>query len=293
MIYLLLSSALALAAPRLEPAANYPVNPEWKDAAPLFLPLDDFRVEAKTEIHSFRGAEKEPNVRSVSTHQIRAKSLAPAADIKRTELEFEKFAIASVLPLPGMKKPFENKQDFGVALGGKKIVMRWKENRGVGVEGLADMKAKLKKEVKDPVANYTLAQTLSEDLITGSFPNYFQTGACLQSLEKKKPGENWRAELVSAAGKTNVECAFEGWAESKGTRILVLHFEIPKQKTPPASGTTDSSELSAKGTLVWDPSTRETLKREQSTVVISKEESGQARPGSRSEIKGSVHHYPL
>jgi len=295
MISIFLFSTLSFAAPKLDFNGAYVVNPEWKEAAPAFLPLADFRVEAKTEIHSFRGAEKEPNVRSISTHQIRAKSLPPSGEIKRTELEFEKFAVSSVLPLPGMSKPFENKQDFGVALGGKKFVMRWKDNQGLGVEGLAEVKAKLKNEVKDPVANYTLAQTLTEDLLKGSFPNYFQTGVCLAGLEKKKPGEKWSAEQVSAEGKTKVECVFEGWAETNEARILVLGFEIPKQKTAKATGpaNADATELSAKGRWFLDPATRETLRREESNVTIGKEDRGLLKPESRSAIKGLIHHYSL
>lgn len=289
LISLLLLPALAFsAAPLLERGASYSVKAERKEAAIAPKVLKEKRVETRIELQTYRGEEKEPNVRSDTNQLLRVKGLEPEG---RMEVEFEKFDITSRIPLPGMSKPFETRQDLGIHLLGKPFILRWQAGEVVGVEGLEKVRARLSAEVKDPISKHTLMQIISEDMIKKSLGNIAINEPCLTDLPKKKPDEKWKVTKTEGANKLNYDCTFEGWAEAKGKKVMVVSYAIPSQKSVnsgPAG--TQTNQVSGKGRVILEPESGEALLSSTNTFVMEEARKG-AAPG-RTEIASWNLHYP-
>lgn len=298
---LLMVSAQAQSAPFLERGSKYPVLPEKKEAAESFTPLKSMRLETRIELESFNGNEKEPNVRSNTDQLIRIKSLEPVNKEERTEIEFERYDIFSIIPVPGMSKPFESRQDFGTYLLGKPYVLRWKERKVIGVEGLDKVRARLS-EVKDPITKHTLLQVFTEDMVKRSSSTFMPNDPCLETVGKKKPGEKWTVQRQEGNSTLKADCVFDGWAESKGKKLLVLSFTMPKQKqiSTQDNGVQHNVESEGRGQIVVEPLSRETLffsainlSLEPPPEELRKlEAQKKVIPRTRSKMRTWNHHYP-
>lgn len=311
IICFLAASALVWATPILTTTGKYPIKKSLKMEAGAVKPLSSAFSETEIKFDSFDPADKtgRPLVSNHSFQIARLKKLAAPVDPQapekdgsdeRMEITISKFSSLNKVNVPGVPKPFETKIDLSSFLLSKPLVFASDGKGTRRVEGLDDLKLKATQELLDPVARSTAMQFFSEVNLVKMEKWLSRKASCMEDLEGKKPGEQWKYITDEQGMKFEYDCRFEGWAEVKKKKVAVIRFTSPKQSQirPQPNGVPALTQTEISGTFFFEPESQENLLRVESKISVEPTESAASKESAsgsrnRSTVISWEHLYPI
>ncbi len=276
----LLFPAFAHSAPILDMNGSYPVKKELGGAGVAPKSIENSYSETKIDFQSFdlNDTSGKPLLSSQTEQLVKMRTLPKDPKdqqaIKdgldhRVELTFEKLLTVSAVKVAGLPKPFETRNDLGIFLKNKPLVVKGDGKTGKKVEGLAEIRAKMNAEVRDPIAQSTLSGLMKEEILlkTGA-PGAAQDSSCLGGLARKNPGAKWGFSREEQGAKLEYECQFEGWTEVRGKKVAVIKVQSKKartQRTQP-NGVPGMTETESSGSVYFVPDTQESMMKMETSI---------------------------
>jgi hypothetical protein len=301
LLTLLFLSQLAQAAPALDPA-NLPAVKDSKSPGAAPKSLDSYVVENRLIYESFSGTGRSSPVMSNETDQkVKLTKLPEKDGAARTELLYQKFTSLSRVSLPGALKPFENKQDLGAYLFDKPLILRRSGKDSGTIENIADVRARVEKSVRDPIARQGLKAALSDEALKGVTENATAGHGCLTDIAGKAVGARWELSREVAGAKFEFRCEFLGWGEAGGRKMELVKFTMPKAKNTRSqpNGAAGVVETSGSGTVAADPASGEVAVNQTNDVsaepsakeIADRKAKGQEIPSGNGTVRSTVHFY--